>query len=119
MLVDDVEINREIVLVQLEPTQAAIDCAENGEQAVAMFQQEPEKYDLIFMDIQMPVMDGYDATRKIRGLGTPQAKQIPIIAMTANVFKEDVERCLAAGMNAHIGKPIDFDEMIRILKEKL
>ena len=119
LLVDDVEINREIVLVQLEPTQAAIDCAENGEQAAAMFQQEPEKYDLIFMDIQMPVMDGYDATEKIRELGTPQAKQIPIIAMTANVFKEDVERCLAAGMNAHIGKPIDFDEMIRILKEKL
>ncbi len=117
LLVEDVDINREIVMAQLEPTQIGIDCAENGAEAVEMFDLEPEKYDLIFMDIQMPKLDGYDATRRIRELGNMKSQQIPIIAMTANVFKEDVDRCLEAGMNAHIGKPVDFDEVMRILKK--
>jgi len=119
LLTEDVEVNREIVQVLLEPTLIAIECAEDGEQAVKMFKDAPDKYDVIMMDVQMPKMDGYEATRIIRGLDVPGAETIPIIAMTANVFREDIERCLEAGMSAHIGKPIDFDEMVGILKSYL
>jgi len=119
LLVEDMEINREIVMALYEPTELEIDCAENGKEAVRMFGEAPDKYELIFMDIQMPEMDGYEATRRIRALDIPKAKTIPIIAMTANVFKEDVERCLAAGMDGHVGKPIDFDEVINILHSYL
>jgi len=119
LLVEDVEINREIVLTLLEPTKLEIDCAENGAEAVHMFSEAPNKYDMIFMDIQMPVMDGYDATRHIREMDTQKAKTIPIVAMTANVFKEDIERCLEAGMNDHVGKPIDFEEVLNRLKKYL
>ncbi len=77
-----------------------------------MFSEAPDKYNLIFMDVQMPEMDGYEATRRIRALDILQAKTIPIIAMTANVFREDVEKCLEAGMNDHVGKPIDFREVL-------
>jgi len=116
LLAEDVEINREIVLTLLEPTKLEIDCAENGLEAVKMFTEAPNKYDMIFMDIQMPEMDGYDATKRIRELNIPEAKTIPIIAMTANVFKEDIERCLAAGMDNHVGKPLDFDEVLSKLR---
>jgi signal transduction histidine kinase/DNA-binding response OmpR family regulator len=116
LLVEDVDINREIVLTLLEPTKLEIDCAENGLEAVRMFSEAPFKYDMIFMDIQMPVMDGYDATRKIRSLSLPAAKTIPIVAMTANVFREDVEKCLAAGMDGHVSKPIDFEEVLAKLR---
>jgi signal transduction histidine kinase/DNA-binding response OmpR family regulator len=119
LLVEDVEINREIVLTLLEPSFLEIDCAENGAEAVRMFADAPHKYDMILMDVQMPEMDGYDATRRIRELDTVNAKTIPIIAMTANVFREDVEKCLNAGMNGHIGKPLDFDEVIAVLKRYL
>ena len=119
LLAEDVEINREIVLTMLEPTNIAVDCAENGSQAVNMLETAPDRYDMIFMDIQMPEMDGYEATRRIRSLNVPGAKTIPIIAMTANVFHEDVEKCLEAGMNGHIGKPIDFDDVIRQLRSFL
>jgi signal transduction histidine kinase/CheY-like chemotaxis protein len=119
LLVEDVEINREIVLTLLEPTKLEIDCAENGAEAVYLFKKAPNKYDMIFMDIQMPVMDGYDATRHIRELDVPSAKTVPIVAMTANVFKEDIERCLEAGMNAHVGKPIDFEEVMNRLRAYL
>jgi CheY-like chemotaxis protein len=112
LLVEDVEINREIIIALLEPTEIAIDCAENGAQAVKMFRDAPGKYALIFMDIQMPEMDGYEATRRIRAQNTAVAKNIPIIAMTANVFKEDIERCTEAGMNDHVGKPVDFHELV-------
>jgi signal transduction histidine kinase len=112
LLVEDVEINREIVLSLLEPTRLRIDCAENGEEAVRMFAAAPDKYDLIFMDVQMPGMDGYEATRQIRAMGTEAAKGVPIVAMTANVFREDIEKCLEAGMNSHIGKPIGLDEVL-------
>jgi CheY-like chemotaxis protein len=71
------------------------------------------------MDIQMPEMDGYEATRCIRALDVPAAKNVPIIAMTANVFKEDIERCIDAGMDSHIGKPIDFEEVLIKLKSYL
>jgi CheY-like chemotaxis protein len=119
LLAEDIEINREVVLALLEPTNVAIVCAENGADAVELFEQNPDKFDLIFMDLQMPVMDGYEATRRIRGLGTAHAEQIPIVAMTANVFREDVERCLASGMNAHVGKPIIIDEVIALMKKLL
>jgi signal transduction histidine kinase/DNA-binding response OmpR family regulator len=116
LLVEDVEINREILIALLEPTQLQIDSAENGAQAVQMFGAAPDRYDLIFMDIQMPEMDGYEATKRIRAHETPRAKSIPIIAMTANVFKEDIERCVEAGMNSHIGKPVDIAEVLGKLK---
>ena len=119
LLAEDVDINREIVSVLLEPTLLGIDYAKNGKEAVDMFAEAPEKYGMIFMDLQMPEMDGYEATGRIRELGLPNSDTIPIIAMTANVFKEDVEHCLEAGMNGHIGKPIDIEEVIKILNECL
>jgi two-component system, sensor histidine kinase and response regulator len=119
LLVEDVEINREIVLALLEPTQLEIDCAENGVEAVRMFKEAPDKYELIFMDVQMPEMDGYEATRRIRELKIPEAVSVPIIAMTANVFREDIEKCLEAGMDSHVGKPLDFEEVMNILHSYL
>ena len=119
LLAEDVEINREIVMVLLEPTLLQIDCAENGKEALEMYRNAPDKYEMIFMDLQMPEMDGLEATRKIRALGTEKALTIPIIAMTANVFKEDVENCLAAGMNGHVGKPLNFDDVIEKLRTYL
>jgi CheY-like chemotaxis protein len=130
LLAEDVEINREIVITLLQEFNAEIIEAEDGQQAVDKFAADPEKYDLIFMDIHMPGMDGYEATRLIRALeaersadNSPQLpgqpKGVPIIAMTANVFKEDIEHCLAAGMNGHIGKPLNFDEVAEVLRKYL
>jgi len=119
LLAEDVEINREIVMALLEPTQLQIDCAESGSEAVRMFAQSPDKYDLIFMDVQMPGMDGYEATRLIRAMDAPRAKTVPIVAMTANVFQEDIEKCLNAGMNNHIGKPLNLDEVLEKLRKYL
>ncbi|MCL1905847.1 MAG: response regulator [Clostridiales bacterium] len=119
LLAEDVEINREIVLALLEPTLISVDCAENGAEALRMFCAAPALYDAIFMDVQMPEMDGYEATRAIRALDMPQASSVPIIAMTANVFKEDVEKCLLAGMNSHVGKPLDFEEVLEKLSAYL
>ncbi|MDR0584189.1 MAG: response regulator [Treponema sp.] len=118
LLAEDVEINREIITTLLEETGIAIDCVEDGNMAVKFFSENPSKYALILMDIHMPEMNGYEAATAIRALGGKGA-QIPIIAMTANVFKEDVERCLAAGMNDHLGKPIEFDALIRRLRRYL
>ena len=115
LLAEDIEINREIVLALLEPTCLEIDCVENGRDALRKFSENPEKYEMIFMDVQMPEMDGYEATRLIRKLDNPRAKTIPIVAMTANVFREDIEKCLEAGMNGHIGKPLDFNLVFRCL----
>ena len=119
LLAEDIEINREIVLTLLEPLQLNIDCAENGKQALEMFEAAPGKYDLIFMDVHMPEMDGYQATEAIRDLKLWEAKTIPIIAMTANVFREDVEKCLEAGMNDHIGKPLNINDVMCILNKYL
>jgi CheY-like chemotaxis protein/anti-sigma regulatory factor (Ser/Thr protein kinase) len=119
LLAEDVEINREIVLALLEPTGLEIDCAENGTEAVRLYSEAPGKYDMIFMDVQMPEMDGYEATRRIRALQVPRAKEIPIVAMTANVFREDVTKCLEAGMNDHVGKPLDFEEVLDRLRKYL
>jgi len=119
LLAEDLDINREIVSILLEPTLLNIDYAKNGREAVDMFTESPDKYEMIFMDLQMPEMDGYEATERIRELGLPNAETIPIIAMTANVFKEDVEHCFDAGMNGHIGKPINIDDVMGVLNEYL
>jgi signal transduction histidine kinase/DNA-binding response OmpR family regulator len=119
LLAEDVEINREIVFALLEPYELNISCAENGLEAIKMFSADPGGYDMIFMDVQMPKMDGYEATRRIRALDHPQAKRIPIVAMTANVFREDVEKCLDAGMNDHVGKPLDTGELASKLRKFL
>ena len=119
LLAEDVEINREIVITLLEPTRVKIECAEDGARAVEMFEAAPLKYDLIFMDLQMPEMDGYEATRRIRAVDHPRAPVIPIVAMTANVFREDIERCFEAGMDGHIGKPIVIAEVLSELKKHL
>jgi len=112
LIAEDVDINREIISSILEDTGIDIDFAVNGLQAVECFMAAPKDYTLILMDIHMPEMDGYAATRAIRSAG----HDIPIIAMTANVFREDIERCLESGMNGHLGKPVDIGEVISTIK---
>jgi signal transduction histidine kinase/CheY-like chemotaxis protein len=119
LLAEDIDINREIVLALLEPTGLTIDCAENGAVALRMFSGRPERYDLILMDLQMPEMDGYEAVRKIRALQTPHARKVPIVAMTANAFREDIELCLQAGMNDHLSKPLDCNNVMAMLRKYL
>ncbi|MCL1874944.1 MAG: response regulator [Synergistaceae bacterium] len=113
LLVEDMKTNREIFKMLFEDTKMKIDTAENGLIAVKKFMQNPDKYDMILMDINMPEMDGYEATRAIRGMEIGKAKTIPIVAMTADAFREDIEKCLNSGMNDHIAKPIDVAEIIR------
>ena len=116
LVVEDVEINQEIELAILEPLGLDIVCASNGQEAVELVAGSTEKpFDLIFMDIQMPIMDGLEATKAIRSSGNINAQNIPIIAMTANAFTEDIEICMEAGMNDHIGKPIDFNRFLEKL----
>ncbi|MCL1915791.1 MAG: ATP-binding protein [Desulfovibrionaceae bacterium] len=112
LLAEDIEINREILIALLEGTGMVVDTAENGKAALDMVRSAPDKYDLVFMDMQMPEMDGLEATRQIRALTSPYCKALPIIAMTANVFQSDIERCLAAGMNDHIGKPFNISAVL-------
>ncbi|MDR1126047.1 MAG: response regulator [Deltaproteobacteria bacterium] len=119
LLAEDIEINREIAMSLLEHTGVAIDCAENGLIAYNLLKDHPETYDLVLMDIHMPEQDGYETTRRIRGLEASRARRIPIVAMTANVFREDVEKCLAAGMDDHLGKPLDALEVLAKLKRYL
>ena len=119
LLAEDIEINREIVLALLEPTRVNVICAKNGAHALECFAASPETYGLIFMDIQMPEMDGYEATRRIRALDVSQAKTVPIIAMTANVFREDIDKCFDSGMNGHVGKPLNFTEVLDHLRRYL
>ncbi len=119
LLAEDIEINREIAVALLEHTGLEIDHAENGLVAYQMMQASPGRYDLILMDIHMPEQDGYETTRRIRALDTDEARNIPIVAMTANVFREDVEKCLKAGMNGHLGKPLDAAEVITTLRKYL
>jgi len=116
LLAEDLEINREIVAAMLEPLCLDIDFAANGREALRMFRAGPEKYDLIFMDLQMPEMDGFEAARRIRAIDSQKAREIPIVAMTANVFKEDIDKCLETGMNGHVGKPLDIGEIVEILR---
>ena len=119
LLVEDVDINREIVIVLLEDTGVHVVEAENGVIACRLMEENPMLYDLILMDIHMPEMDGYEASKRIRLLKDDYAKEIPIVAMTANVFQEDIERCRKVGMNDHIGKPINVEKLMEVLKEHL
>jgi signal transduction histidine kinase/CheY-like chemotaxis protein len=119
LLAEDVEINREIIISILEDTGISIDCAENGLEAVEMMAASPDKYDIVLMDVQMPKMDGFEATRRIRAMDRPRLKNLPILAMTAHVFVSDVEECLKAGMNDHIGKPLDLDDVLTKLRKYL
>jgi signal transduction histidine kinase len=119
LLAEDIDINREIVITVLEPLGLKIIEAEDGQKAYDLFRANPEAYDLIFMDIHMPGVDGYESTRLIRAFDHPKAKTVPIIAMTANVFREDIEHCHEAGMDDHVGKPLDFTMVSAILKKYL
>ena len=119
LLVEDIEINRYIVIASLKPTGVEIVSANNGLIAVDEMEKRPEDFDMIFMDLQMPEMDGTEATKRIRAMEHSWAKKIPIVAMTANVFREDIEKCHEIGMDDHVGKPLNFDDVLRILKKFL
>ncbi len=119
MLVEDMPVNCEIIENLLEPSGVKITVAKDGLAALNLFKENPRGYDLILMDIQMPIMDGYSTTKALRNSGLPCAAEIPIIAMTANAFREDVEMAFDFGMNGHLSKPIDekklFAEMNKYL----
>ena len=116
LVAEDNELNAEILTEMLDMEGAKCQVAPNGQEALELFRQsQPGDYDMILMDVQMPVMDGYEATRRIRACGHPMAERIPIVAMTANAFAEDVRNALNAGMNGHLSKPIDMDAMKDLL----
>ena len=120
LLVEDVELNREIAETILQEAGIHVVCVGNGQKAVEyMSQPEADDIDLILMDIMMPVMDGYEAARRIRKLADPVHANKLIIAMTANAFEEDVKAALAAGMNEHLSKPIRIELMYEIMKKYL
>ena len=120
LLVEDNELNREIAVELLSMTGVQVEEAENGVQAVEKFAASPEGwYSLILMDVQMPVMDGYEATRRIRKLDRVDAAEIWIIAMTANAFVEDIRLARDAGMNEHLSKPVDPDRLRDMLRRHL
>lgn len=113
---EDNELNAEILQMMLRQAGADVTLVENGELLVNAFEAAaPNTYDYIFTDIMMPVMDGYEACRRIRALDRPDTQSIPIIAMTANAFAEDVQRSLDAGMDAHISKPFDLKKLQQCL----
>ncbi len=117
LLVEDNELNVEVALMLLEDAGVSADVAKNGKEAVEKFLASNEgDYDLILMDVMMPVMNGYDATRAIREADHPMSKSIPIIAQTANAFQEDIKKVKEAGMNAHISKPIEEENLLKVLK---
>lgn len=118
LVAEDNELNWEIINELLTDIGMELDWTENGQLCVEKYEKsDPEYYDAILMDVRMPIMDGYEATRSIRALNRPDAKSIPIIAMTADAFSEDIKRCLDSGMNAHTAKPINLDEVLSILKK--
>ena len=118
LLVEDNELNREIATALLEEIGIIVDSVEDGTDAVErMNEVEDDRYDLIFMDIQMPKMDGYMTTREIRTLKNNKKANIPIIAMTANAFEEDKKKAFKAGMNAHIAKPIDINTILAVFDQ--
>ena len=120
LLVEDMEVNRHIAVMLLESIGIEAECAENGEEAVWMLDEaQADAFDAVLMDVQMPVMDGYEAARAIRAL-TDQAKAgIPIIAVTANALEEDVRMAMEAGMDAHVAKPVDLDRLSAVLRNLL
>ena len=120
LLVEDNELNREIAQSVLDELGLVVDAAENGSVALEMLKTaKPDAYDLILMDVQMPVMDGHEAARQIRAMNNDYFKNVPIVAMTANAFEEDRKSAMEAGMNEHIAKPIDVDKLKKVLKKFL
>ena len=119
-MVEDNELNAEIAEFMLTENGAKVETVKNGLEAVQHFEASaPGTYDVILMDVMMPVMDGLEATKAIRMLEREDAKKIPIIAMTANAFEEDRKACLEAGMNEHVGKPIDIPRLKRAITKLL
>ena len=117
LLAEDILINAEIMKKLITIKGAFIDHAENGKKALELFEQSSEGYyDAILMDVRMPEMDGLEATASIRALDRPDAKNIPIIAMTANAFDEDVQSSLQVGMNAHLSKPVETEHLYQTLE---
>jgi len=119
LVAEDVEINQEVLEALLEETGVILTFADDGEKTLRIASQGLEAFDMILMDIQMPIMDGYTATRGIRALDDPKAKSIPIVAMTANAFREDIDRCVEAGMDDHVAKPIEVDVLIGVMARRL
>ena len=120
MLAEDNELNWEVAHELLSELNVELEWAEDGQICLDKFSNSAVGYyDAVLMDLRMPVMNGYEATEAIRSLERPDARQIPIIAMTADAFSEDIKHCLEVGMNAHIAKPIDIQEVARILKKYL
>jgi PAS domain S-box-containing protein len=117
LIVDDVELNREILLTMLEDTDAVFDCAENGSEAVSIFSEKSS--DLILMDLHMPVMDGFEAARNIRSSGMPHADSVPIIAVTAEAGSDAPARCLDAGMNGYVCKPVDLGILMGAIEKAM
>ncbi|MCD7991341.1 MAG: response regulator [Clostridia bacterium] len=116
LMAEDNALNQEIAATLLRMNGAQVDCVENGKEALEAFlASEPGDYDAILMDVQMPVMDGYEATRRIRSSGHPLARTIPVIATTANAFSDDISAALLSGMNAHVSKPLDMMQLCKIL----
>jgi CheY-like chemotaxis protein/two-component sensor histidine kinase len=116
LVAEDVETNCEILVALLDGSGISIDCVENGKEALDKVAAEPDKYDIIFMDVRMPQMDGLEATRRIRDLPMHRDTRLPIIALTANVFKDDIDACIEAGMDDHLGKPFDIGKITKILR---
>ena len=120
LMAEDNELNAEMAQTLLTDAGAAVAVVENGRKALELFEKSSEgTFDLILMDVMMPIMDGFEATKAIRELERPDAKTIPIIAMTANAFAEDAERCLASGMNAHMAKPLEIEKIKKIICEQI
>ncbi len=120
LLVDDVDINRIIAMELLSPFECEIDEATDGQEAVDIFAKSPVGYyKLIFMDLQMPNMNGHDSAKTIRQLDREDAATVPIVAMTANAFREDIDQCMASGMNEHVAKPIDLERLNEVIKTYL
>ena len=118
LLVEDVDLNREIAVEILASEGMMVEEAEDGSIAVEMVEtSEPNYYDCVLMDIQMPIMDGYEATRKIRALTNKELANIPIVAMTANAFAEDRKQAFEVGMNGHVAKPVDVANLLEVLSE--
>jgi len=117
LVAEDIEINREILIALLEDTGIAVDVAENGQEALDMITFSSDKYDIVLMDLQMPTMGGLEATRLIRELPERKRGRLPIVAMTANVFTDDVLACIEAGMDDHLSKPLDIDRVIEKLRK--
>ena len=118
LLVEDDEMNCEISNTILSLNGASVVCAEDGEKALQLFEKStPGDFNVILMDVNMPVMNGLEATRAIRKLDRKDAQEIPIIAMSANAFAEDVQESLKAGMNAHLTKPIEIKELVKVISK--